>query len=880
MIDRGGTMYQSGLSRLLRAALFVVAAWCAAHSSRALAQEEELHQRDMTLMYDRPARTWAEALPMGNGRLGAMMYGGIWRERIQLNEITVWSGGPQDADRPEALAALGPVRDLLAAGRVREAEEAANRALICRGPGSHHGSGWQHDFGSYQTLGDLWIEQSIRPEEGEEAERERKEHGRSEWELDPTTTPGAYRRFLDLDKALGGWFIGLGKEDMIRRDVFASREDDVLVIVFSATKPGMINFRARLDRDERNACAPWKNDAPIEPRTGEGPSRLAAERSAVDELLMQGRTVGSRGVGFAARVRAWARGGDIEVRDGWLTVEGADLAALIVAAATDFDPDVTAKGGALPPGGGAPDPVRVTLQRVSRANEMGPTALFESHARAYQKLYGRVTLDFGANDAALLTTPDRLERVRRGEADPALAALYFQFARYLLISSSRPGGLPANLQGLWCNHHDAPWNADYHADINVQMNYWPAEVANLAELHTPLLDFIARLAEPGARTARVHYDASGWTVHAVTNPWGFTSPGEAPQWGLFPMAGPWLARHLWEHYEFGRDRAYLARVWPVMRGAAEFVLDYLVADPRTGLLVTGPSISPENRYRLPDGSEASLCMGPTMDQQIAQDLFTNCIDAADALGVDRELRARLAAARERLLPMAVGRHGQLMEWAEDHEEVEPGHRHMSHLYGLHPGRQVTPRGTPELARAARVTLQRRLEAGGGHTGWSRAWLVNFFARLGDGEAAYAHLLKLLSDSTLPNLFDNHPPFQIDGNLGAAAGVAEMLVQSHTGVIELLPALPPAWPSGWIRGLRARGDFEVGLAWRQQKLARAWVRAGLGGPCRVRAVGGADTETLVVSRAEREVRTRTLEDGTLEFEAEGGAEYTLTWRKPS
>lgn len=754
---------------------------------------------------------WVRALPIGNGRLGAMIYGGTEEERIQLNEKSLWSGQPQEADNPDAPRYLPEIRRLLFEGRYAEAQQLAAEKFVCRGAGSGHGNGANVPFGCYQMLGDLRL--------------------RFEGHRDVQN----YRRELSLPTGVVRVEYRVGNV-RYTREHFASLTDKVLVIRLESSQRGSLSFDATLSRPERGTVG-------------------AVGRA---ELLLSGELMG--GLRYTAKLRAIPEGGKVTTDGQVLRVREADAVTLLLAAATSYE---------------GKEPLLLTNKMMRDAARRDYRLLRDAHLDAHQRLFYRVGLSLGGEEASRLPTDERLERVKRGEPDPHLVALYFQFGRYLLIASSQPGALPANLQGIWADGIQTPWNCDYHTDINLQMNYWIAEVGALPECVEPLIEFIDRLREPGRKTARIHYGLSGWVVHTVTNVWGFTSPGERPEWGQFPAAAGWLCQHLWERYAFSLDKNVLKRVYPIMKEAAEFYLQFLVPEPKHGWLVTAPSISPENAFRTADGQTVSLCYAPTMDMQILRELFTNCIEASRILGVDEDLRQRLEEARARLAPMQIGKHGQLQEWIEDFEEAEPGHRHMSHLYGLHPGNQITPRGTPELAWAARVSLERRLAHGGGHTGWSRAWLVNFWARLEDGERAYENLMALLKQSTLPNLFDTHPPFQIDGNFGGAAGIAEMLLQSHTGEIHLLPALPRAWQEGHVYGLRARGNVRVDIFWKDGKLTRAVLRMAAAGSYRIRIPAGQRVE--LVTHNGRPVPFETTGDGTVTLQARSNHTYNLIVR---
>ncbi|MCZ4222895.1 glycoside hydrolase family 95 protein [Pedobacter rhodius] len=737
----------------------------------------------LTIRFNQPAARFEESLPLGNGRLGALVYGGTTKERIALNEITLWSGGPQDANRDSAYRYLKPIQQLLLDGKNKEAQALLQKNFVSKDDGSHYGSAANTLYGSYQTAGDLFIQ----------------------WK-DTLGRVSDYKRTLDVEKAVSETQF-TRKGVTYNEKVYTDFNADVSRIQFSASRKGRLNFTISLFR---------KENALVTVQQG--------------YLVMEGQLPAGSGKGmkFITLVKPRVTDGRIRVEGNNLVVENATTCELILNTETNYDP-VQAKltAAAILP---------ACKLKIAKALAKTENRSFAEHVRKYQSLFNRCRLSFNGNSTdENLTTDERLEQYQKGKSDSALPALYFNFGRYLLISSSRPGLMPANLQGLWATEYQTPWNGDYHLNINLQMNYWPAEATNLSSLTQPLFQFTKNLVPNGAKTAKAYYNAGGWVAHVIANPWLYTSPGEGAEWGSTLTGGAWLSTHIWEHYLYTKDINFLKKYYPVLKGSALFLKSVLVEEPKHNWLVVSPSNSPENTYIMPDGFKGQTAMGPTMDMQICRSVFNATAAAAKILNTDADFRNELTGIIPKLAPNQIGTKGDVNEWLEDWKDAEPKHRHVSHLFGLYPYDEITPWDTKELAAAAGVTLNQRGDDG---TGWSKAWKINFWARLGDGNHAFLLLKELLKPvhssvlnmskggGTYPNLFCAHPPFQIDGNFGGTAGITEMLLQSHgkNNVIRFLPALPDNkdWQAGSLNGVCARGGFVIDMKWQNGALEKATI----------------------------------------------------------
>jgi alpha-L-fucosidase 2 len=740
------------------------------------------------IWFSKPASRWMEAVPVGNGRIGGMIYGGASTERIDLTESTVWSGAPSDNDvNPGALANLGPIRKLMFAEKYTEA------AALCE----QHLLGTPRSFGTHLPMATL------------------------ELAFDGDASVQDYRRSLDLDNAIA--YVAYTRNGgRVHREVFSSNPDDVLIVRHSCDQPKSVSFNLSFA----------KLTLPGEV-TVEGSDTLVLRGHAFEHL----HSNGEQGVAFETRVRLLSEGGRVSSQDSTLQVRGANVVTLHIAISTNFR--------------GADASVRC-LKSLQGARTKTYAQLRSAHVTDHQSLFRRLSIDLGDDPAAeLRPTDERRKAVQTGGADPGLSALFFQYGRYLTIAGSRANSpLPLALQGIWNDGlaSSMGWTDDFHLDINTQQNYWTAEVGNLSECQSPLFDFVDGMRVAGRSTARKMYGAPGWVAHVVTNPWGYSAPGWGLGWGMFPTGGVWLALQLWEHYRFTADKQFLQeRLYPVYKEAAEFFFAYMVKHPVRGWLVTGPADSPENSFIAPDGKRCSESMGPTCDRVLVYALLSACIEACTTLDIDDELRAKAQAALERLPPLQIGKHGQVQEWMEDFDEAELGHRHTSHLIALYPEHQISPVTTPALAKAARITIERRInQPNWEDSEWSRANLVNYYARLLDGESAHKQLIGLLSHAADDSLLTysrggvagaQSNIFSLDGNTAGAAGIAEMLLQSQAGEIHLLPALPPAWPRGKITGLCARGGVEVSLSWTNGKLVSVSLKGRRGGTHSVRYGAG-------------------------------------------
>jgi len=777
-------------------------------TAQAISSQSQAPASGQRLWYRQPAARWEEALPLGNGRLGAMVFGRVAQERLQLNEDTLWSGAPYTPDNPEAQSALPEVRRLLAERRYKEAGELANTKMMARPL-------WQMSYGS---MGDLLLD------------------------FKDARIPTRYERDLDLETAVSRVRFSTA-QGQFKREAFVSAPDQVIVLHLTAGK-GRLDFDltyrgpreakytpsdyqgSATDLMQRQATDWLQAEAP-----GAATPQLTAIADGADAWLATGRNVSGpdtpAGLTFAMRVKVVCDG-QVSAGEQGLQVRGASRVTLLVAGATSYVNYHDVSG----------DPKTLVRKRTEQAAEKSYEAIKQAHVREYRALYGTAELDLGRTRAAEQPTDLRIAAVETQD-DPALSALYFQFARYLLISSSRPGTQPANLQGIWNEGTNAPWGSKYTININTEMNYWPADPAGLSACVEPLLRMVEELAVTGAKTARTMYGARGWVAHHNTDLWRAAAPIDGPNWGLWPCGGAWLCVTLWDHYDYTSDETVLSRLYPLLKGASEFFLDTLVEDPQGRGLLTSPSISPENWH--PFGS--ALCAGPAMDRQIIRDLFAATSRAGSLLKQDPVLMTLILEARARIAPDRIGKAGQLQEWLEDWD-LETGdqhHRHVSHLYAVYPSSQINVRDTPALVEAARTSLRRRGDLA---TGWGTAWRLCLWARMGEGEHAHQVLESLLGPRrTYPNMFDAHPPFQIDGNFGGAAGILEMIVQSWGDELILLPALPAAWPSGRVRGIKARGGLSLDMAWRRGRLQKFVLSGPPGKQARLR-IGGEPVDVVL------------------------------------
>ncbi|MFC1497399.1 glycoside hydrolase N-terminal domain-containing protein [Verrucomicrobiota bacterium] len=794
----------------VKSAVLILVFMAIAGQVAAVGEERDLAQ---TLWYTQPASTWVEALPIGNGRLGAMVFGGVEQEQIQLNEDTLWSGGPYCYDNPDAHQYLAEARKAIDQNEYLEARALAQKML-----------GLPKSQQAYMPLGDLFLD------------------------FPKGDKPSEYHRELNMQTAVNEVTYRIG-EARFTRKVFASCPDEAIVMRLECDKPGRITFDLSI-----------KSPHPSTQTGSDDTLSISGHVGPRKEMHLIAPWEG-KGLRFAARVCVVADGGKLVTRGDKISVEGADAVTLLYVAATSYVNYQDISG----------DPDAKVDKYLADIKEKSWDQLYKNHVADYSELFGRVSIDLGGKGAATIPTDERLKRLIRGIADPLLAEQLFQYGRYLMISGSRPGTQPLNLQGIWNDRVMPRWGSKYTININIQMNYWVAEVCNLSECHEPLLRMIGELQEPGMRTAKVHYKAGGWVAHHNTDLWRGTAPVDGAQWGMWQAGGAWLCQHLWEHYLYTGDTEHLKKSYPILKGAAEFFLDFLIAN-KDGYLITSPSLSPEHSHGGGVKSGFSVgrkgvttCSGPTIDMQILRDLFGNCIAASELLGIDEEFRARLKKTRARLAPMKIGRHGQLQEWLMDWDNPDDKHSHVSHLYGLYPSCQINRRDTAKLFAAARTSLVHR----GKHGAWPGAWSMCLWARLGDGDRAHDVLVKHIMPILNKNLFNSKSVYQIDANFGATAGIAEMLLQSHCDEIYLLPALPKAWATGSVKGLRARSGFEVDIQWKDGELSGAAIRSEKGNICQLRT-----SVPVTVRHGDKMVETDEVDKGMIAFPTEKAQEYLI------